>query len=260
MSGAAAATRAPHWALVYGALLGVAIGNAAYNVVTKWVLSGKHKADPLCFSLLRDVLAFPILEAGALCVDGVRLPTRRDLPLLALLGLLGMFGNQFLFIYGLSDKSVSATLAAVTSQTQPVFGALFAIAARQVKASWLLALGVLLAFGGSAVMARVWSSEVQSGEEMLHLGSLLLGAACMAGYYVVQAPVLRRIPPLTLTAWSYFFGAAWMVRRLLLPSPILPSRVAHATHACVHCDLHAKSHTVRQSDTSGLLLARFWLP
>jgi drug/metabolite transporter (DMT)-like permease len=156
-----------------------------YNCVTKWVLSGTTKADPLAFSLLRDVIAFPLLEIGALLVDGRLIPAKTDLPMLAALGLLGMFGNQFLFIYGLSDKSVSATLAAVLSQTQP---------------SWLLGAGVLLAFGGAAVMARVWSSEIRSADELLHLGALLLGALCMAGYYVAQAPVLRRIPPLTLTA------------------------------------------------------------
>ena len=196
--------------LVYGALLGVVVGNTAYNVVTKWALPPGDTAFTLCFSLFRDVLAFPLLQAGALCVDGARLPTRRDVPTMALLGLLGMFGNQFLFIYGLSDKSVSATLASVVSQTQPVFGALLAVMARQATASWMLALGVLLAFGGSAVMARVWSAEVRSPDELLHLGSLLLGSACMAAYYVVQAPVLRRLPPLTVTAWAYFFGALWM--------------------------------------------------
>ena len=180
---ASARSAEPHPWLVYGALLGVVVGNTAYNVITKWALPPGDTAFTLCFSLFRDALAFPILQVGALCVDGCRLPARRDVPTMALLGLLGMFGNQFLFIYGLSDKSVSATLASVVSQTQPVFGALLAIAARQAKASWMLALGVLLAFGGSAVMARVWSAEVAgSADELLHLGSLLLGAACMAAW------------------------------------------------------------------------------
>ena len=194
------APKPPPRSLIYGALFGVAVGNTMYNCVTKWVLSGTTKADPLAFSLLRDVIAFPLLEIGALLVDGRLIPAKTDLPMLAALGLLGMFGNQFLFIYGLSDKSVSATLAAVLSQTQPVFGALLAIATKQTQPSWLLGAGVLLAFGGAAVMARVWSSEIRSADELLHLGALLLGALCMAGYYVAQAPVLRRIPPLTLTA------------------------------------------------------------
>lgn len=203
-----------HPALVYGALLGIAVGNTAYNTITKWVLSGAtHKADPLCFSLLRDVLAYPILQCGALTIDGCSwCPTRRDVLIVAVLGLLGMFGNQFLFIYGLSDQKISSTLAAVVSQTQPVFGALFAVASQQAQPSWLLTLGVLLTFGGSVIMCQLWSSTVSGDAQMLlHLGSLLLGAACMAAFYVVQKPVLRRIPPLTLTAWAYLFGALWMI-------------------------------------------------
>lgn len=202
----------PRNSLIYGALLAVTVINCGYNVLSKNVLSSHvtTKADPLIFSLVRDLTAFPLLQVGALLVDGALLPDLKDVPLIALLGLLGMFGNQYLFIYGLAGKDVTATEAAVLSQTQPVFAALLALTAKQIRPSWALAGGVLLTFGGSLVMAKVWTIKQIGGEDTVHLAALLLGALCMALYYVAQKPILNRYPPLSLTAWAYFFGALSM--------------------------------------------------
>jgi len=144
-----------------------------------------------------------------LTVDGPKLPALRDVPVIAILGLLGMFGNQFFFIYGMSGN-VSATEASVLSQLQPIFAALFAIIAGQVGPSWMLFFGVVLTFGGSVVMAEVWTITDMAGAQTIHLLSVVASAFCMALYYVAQKPILNRYPPLSLTAWSYFFGALWM--------------------------------------------------
>jgi drug/metabolite transporter (DMT)-like permease len=47
-------------------------------------------------------------------------------------------------------------------------------------------------------------------DDFIRIGSIVLGAFSMALYYVLQKPYLERYPLLTLTAWSYFFGAIWM--------------------------------------------------
>ena len=83
------------------ALLFVQLSNAAYGVITKVALHGKGGVNPLVFSLLRDALSFPLLEAIALAVDGPRLPARGDVGRFVFLGLFGMFGNQFCYILGL---------------------------------------------------------------------------------------------------------------------------------------------------------------
>ena len=54
----------------------------------------------------------------AIAVDGWNLPKRSDMPRIFLLGLTGMFGNQFLFILGLENSS--QTVATVTTRFQPV--------------------------------------------------------------------------------------------------------------------------------------------
>jgi len=144
-----------------------------------------------------------------LAVDGAKLPAVRDVWRIAVLGLLGIFGNQFFFIYGMA-ADVTATEASVLNQLQTIFAAFFAIVAGQVGPSWMLFLGVVLTFGGSIIMVRVWTVTDIAGSQMLHLLSVLASAFCMALYYVLQKPVLNRYPPLSLTAWSYFFGTLWM--------------------------------------------------
>lgn len=68
--------------------------------------------DPLIFSFLRDALAFPILLLMAWFMEGMRMPKAGDVPRFILLGLTGMFGNQFLFILGLQIEN-GVTIATV---------------------------------------------------------------------------------------------------------------------------------------------------
>ena len=204
----------PRKLIVFAALLSVSLVNTGYNVLTKQVLSAHHheahspegsgssgsgsagtaastKADPLIFSMLRDCAAFPILQVGAMIVDGAVLPRARDIPMIMLFGLTGMFGNQFLFIYGLAGPKIPATEASVLSMTQPVFAAFLALLAKQQKPSWLLFFGVLFTFGGSIIMAKVWTIHHVLSDDAVRLGSLLLGAFSMALYYVLQKPYLE---------------------------------------------------------------------
>ena len=69
--------------------------NSGYTILTKVALSSGG-ANPLVLSLIRDSLAYPILQGWAVPVDGFHLPQREDVHRIALLGLTGMFGNQFM--------------------------------------------------------------------------------------------------------------------------------------------------------------------
>lgn len=97
----------PRWLLVAG-MFSIQLTNVGYTIVAKLALGGKTEGvNPLIFSFLRDGLAFPILLAMAWIVDGVRAPALADFPRFLMLGLTGMFGNQFLFILGLQITNVT---------------------------------------------------------------------------------------------------------------------------------------------------------
>lgn len=212
-------------AAVFLALLFVQLSNAAYGVITKVALHGKGGVNPLVFSLLRDALSFPLLEAIALVVDGPQLPAKSDVGRFVLLGLFGMFGNQFCYILGL--VYIDAGLASVINLLTPVCAWLFATAIGLDRFSWLQAAGVLCAVGGAMIFVGLFdlhshagpptddsgsgTNHANSGGEFLDTvkGTVAVFGSCvtMSIYYILMKPVLKLYSPVTVTAWSYFFGA-----------------------------------------------------
>ncbi len=158
---------------------------------------------PLALGCLRVMVATPLLLILAFALDR-EWPTRRDLPRLAILGLLGVTANQILFIYGL--KLTTATNAGILMPSIPVFAVAAAAMLGVEKLDRVRVLGIVLAVMGALVMLD--PRRFHAGDHML-LGNLLLLANCLAYgvFLVLQRPVLRRLKPLTVVAWSFLFGS-----------------------------------------------------
>ncbi|MCG6964510.1 MAG: DMT family transporter [Acidobacteria bacterium] len=186
---------------VHVGLLFVQLTFGAFHVVAKAVLAYLH---PLALAGLRVLVATPLLLLLAWQHDRI-LPGRRDLPWLALLGLLGVFANQLLFILGL--RLTTATSAALLMPSIPVFAAAVAIIGRIERASAGRALGIALSVLGALVMLDPRSFRMA---DRALAGDLLVLANCMsyATFLVVMRPVLRRLPVATVIAWSFLFGGA----------------------------------------------------
>lgn len=157
---------------------------------------------PLAVASLRVLIATPLFLALAWYVDRV-LPPWRSLPYLALLGLLGVFLNQVLFVTGL--KYTTATNAAILMSSVPVFA---------VGVGWLTRIerigprrltGVILAAAGAVVLLDPRRFSIA---DATFLGTLLilLNSLSFATFLVLQRPVLSRLPWRTVIAWTFLFG------------------------------------------------------
>jgi drug/metabolite transporter (DMT)-like permease len=201
---------------VHLALLAVQLAFSGLQVVGKHALAF---LPPLAIACLRVLFATPVLF---LLARREPAPARRLWPRLALLGLLGVFANQVLFIVGL--QHTSATNAAILMPSIPVFtvavGALLGverIGPRRV-------LGVVLASAGALVLLD--PRRLTMGGDAL-LGNALILANCLsyASFMVLQRPLLERLSGRSLLAWSFLFGGAGV---LLVGAPALAA-VAPAT-------------------------------
>jgi drug/metabolite transporter (DMT)-like permease len=184
---------------VHAALLFVQITFAGFSVIGKYVL---HYLPPLALAGFRVLVVAPSLLAISLLRDR-RTPPAKELPRLALLGLLGVCINQVLFVVGLSHTTAVNT--AILMPSIPVFTLSVAAALRLERLSVRGVTGVLLAVAGALIMLDVTDFSFES-EAMFGNLLILLNCLSYAVFLVLARPVLLRLPPLMVIAWSYLFG------------------------------------------------------
>lgn len=209
---------------VHLALLFIQVAFGGFHVMGKYVLGTLH---PLAVAGGRVAVAMPVLLLLAWLVDRT-LPALRDLPRLALLGLLGVFANQLLFIVGL--QYTTATNAGILMPSIPVFAVGLSVLFGLERLSGRRLAGIALAVAGALVMLDVTRFSVGGGE-LLGNGLILTNCLSYAAYLVLQKPMLRRLPPLTVVAWAFLFGGSGVLavsahrlpdlRPAALPLPIL---------------------------------------
>lgn len=186
-------------AQIHLTLLLAQLAFGGFHVVAKAVLSS---LSPLALAGLRVGLATPLLLFLAWRRDRV-IPERRDLPMLALLGFLGIFVNQIFFITGL--QYTTATNAAILMPSLPVFAAAAAVLLGIERLAPRRLAGILLSVGGALVLVNPLRFATDRG---MAFGNLLILVNCLAYalFLVLQRPLLQRIPWRTLLAWSFLFG------------------------------------------------------
>jgi drug/metabolite transporter (DMT)-like permease len=194
---------APAWK-VHLTLILVQMAFGGFHVVAKAVLSD---LAPLALAAIRVGVATPILMVLAWRRDRF-IPARSDWPVLALLGALGVFANQALFITGL--RYTTAINASILMPSLPVFTVAIAALMRIERITRHRAIGIVLSVAGALALVNPLRF---SADHKGALGNVMIlgNCLCYSLFLVLQRPVLNRIPWRTVIAASFFFGTLGVI-------------------------------------------------
>jgi drug/metabolite transporter (DMT)-like permease len=150
---------------------------------------------------------------GLLLVLAVAAPHRlrlswREVPFLAVFGVVGVALTQYLYYVGIGRLPVG--IALVFEMTAPVFIALYVRAVRRERVRRRLWAALGLSLSGLVFVAQVW----QGGGSLDPVGVAAgLGAAlCLATYYLMGERGTAGRDPVALTCWSFVAAALfWSV-------------------------------------------------
>lgn len=204
--GAPAPHRAPSPARLHG-LLGVMLLIWAANFV--FAKLAVRDAPPLVVACIRTVLSgmvmLPVYRLARPGADpALRRWTRRDLPRLAVVGVLGIVANQFAFVAALTYTSVAH--GAVVGATAPVLVLLGAAALGHERLSRRRLAGMIAAAAGVAFLQL---ARAPGGGGASAFGDLLMlgNAALFAAFSLFGKSLTAEVGTLAVNAIAYWGGA-----------------------------------------------------
>ena len=184
--------------------------------------------SPLPLALLRLCIAAGTLAAWAL-ITRIPPPARRDLPVFAAFGLVGIALSSVSLITGL--QSISAGAGSFLVGTIPVFSALLARVWFQERVGRLGWLGIAISMAGIGLIAFGEGSGFRIN---WGAGWIVTSALCQSLYYVGQKPLLRRYSALQVSVYSIACGALLLTPLAGVLAPELRRAPWQATAAAAY--------------------------
>jgi drug/metabolite transporter (DMT)-like permease len=187
------------WRLLDPWPLSVALIWGGNFVAYKLVL---RELPPLAIVGTRFALTTPLLLMVLRLMGRCGLPARQHWRALAWAGLVVMGGQQISFMYAVNLTTASE--AALTISTAPIFTALLAVALGQERLTPLNWLGVVAGFGGVALVVLGGAPAPQAASQRWAGDLLMLFSAFLYGYFMVLAkPLVERHGGLVMVTYVY---------------------------------------------------------
>ncbi len=185
------------------AIISSALGGTA-AAVTRYLVTD---ADPLTLATLRWGIGFIVVLPATLML-GARWPSRRDLPAIALLGII--FFGVFFILYNIAVSLTTATRASLALSTLPLWTMLAGAVLRIEPLTARKSLGVGIAILGVAGALATNLGDAPAGAwrgELIMTGAVL----CMAFYNVFSRPFIARSSALGFLCVGMGCGAAALI-------------------------------------------------
>lgn len=181
----------------------------AITFVVAKVLMRDH-IGPFALVLLRGLGAVPLFWlTDALFIR--EKTDKKDLPRLFLLCLFGVTINQTLFIKGLSLTSpISAAIMMITT---PILVLIVAAVLIREKISWMRTFGIVIGFGGAAMLMLNSGISASGGKEDSPLGDLMIfiNALSWGTYLVLVKPLMKKYHTVTILRWTFTFSMIFIL-------------------------------------------------
>jgi drug/metabolite transporter (DMT)-like permease len=184
--------------------------------------------SPKHLVLFRFLVASVVL-AGYAVLTRMRLPDKRDLPAVLLLGFLGITVYHVALAYG--QVTVTAGAASLLIASGPIFTVLLANAFLSERLKIWGWLGIVLSFIGVSLIALGEGKGVRFDPGAF---LVLLSAFSTSLYFVIQKPYLRRYNALELTAYSIWAGTLFMLVFLPGLSRVVDKVPIHGTLVVIY--------------------------
>jgi drug/metabolite transporter (DMT)-like permease len=169
------------------------------------IRAGLRGYQPAQLAILRFAVASAVLGIYA-AIAHFRRPALRDLPGLAVSGIIGITFYNIGLNYG--ETRVSAGAASLLIASVPIWTALFARFALHEKLSPTGWFGVFMSFAGVALISSGEGDGIRLSPQAL---IILAAALTSAIYMIMQKRYLERYSALEFTAYSIWLGTLFML-------------------------------------------------
>lgn len=209
------AAESPSAFSVHGSLFLVQVAFASLSVAGRIVL---RDMPPLALTAIRLVGAALVFWLLPTARSRFSVPVR-DRWGIAGCALLGIFGNQALFLIGL--RSTTATHATLLVATIPIFTLLATVLLENERVRPMAILGITLAFSGIAYL--VGTEGMALGGETVVGDLFVVGNALVYGFYLVLVrPYVARHGSTLVVSWGFLSGALYAIPFVILAPLVVP--------------------------------------